>query len=69
MKNSSSLVGWLLVVQGTLGLLGPLLGGRPMGLLPLWFDLSGAVYTGLMVGGALLIRRGRAERRRTGARG
>jgi hypothetical protein len=69
MKNSSSLIGWLLALQGALGLLGPALGGRPMGLLPLLFDLSGAVYTGLMVGGALLIRRGRAERGRTGTRG
>ncbi|MFD5554938.1 MULTISPECIES: hypothetical protein [unclassified Streptomyces] len=54
MKEILAIVGWVVGIQGGLGLFGPVFGDQPMGLLHLWFDLPAAVYAVLLVGGLAL---------------
>lgn len=54
MKEICAWVGWIVGIQGGLGLMGPVWGDGPQGLVALWFDPPAAVYVALLVGGLAL---------------
>ncbi|MCX4664537.1 hypothetical protein [Streptomyces uncialis] len=54
MKEICAWTGWIVGIQGGLGLLGPVWGDGPQGLLHHWFDLSPAAYAVILVGGLAL---------------
>ncbi|WP_282797799.1 hypothetical protein [Streptomyces sp. CC224B] len=68
MKEITAVVGWVVGIQGALGLLGKLFGGNSWGLVHKWWDVPTAGYAVLLVLGAALAflgeRGGRVRSRR-----
>ncbi|MBB6170168.1 hypothetical protein HNR23_000228 [Nocardiopsis mwathae] len=55
-------IGIVVLIQGVLGIAGPMFFGQDMGLLHLWFDLPPVAYLGLAVLGLVVTLAGRALR-------
>lgn len=66
MKEIISIIGWVVGVQGGLGLAGRLFGENPWGLIHKWWDVPTAGYAVLLAVGAALAFYG--EQGRTRAR-
>ncbi|WP_190137308.1 hypothetical protein [Streptomyces longispororuber] len=68
MKDITAIVGWVVGIQGALGLLGKLFTGESWGLIHKWWDVPTAGYAVLLVLGAALAflgeRRGSVRPRR-----
>ncbi|ARX85488.1 hypothetical protein ACFWZT_27325 [Streptomyces alboflavus] len=67
MKEIIAIIGWIVGVQGALGLAGRLFGDGPWGLVHKWWDIPTAGYAVLLAVGAVLAfygEQGRARARR-----
>ncbi|MGA4840342.1 hypothetical protein [Streptomyces sp. G45] len=54
MKEITAVIGWVVGIQGALGLAGRLSGNDPWGLLQKWWDIPTAGYAALLVLGFVL---------------
>ncbi|MFD9068594.1 hypothetical protein [Streptomyces lasiicapitis] len=68
MREIIAIIGWIVGVQGALGLAGRLFGDDPWGLVQKWWDVPPAGYVVLLVVGAGLVfygEQGKARARRS----
>ncbi|WP_434594509.1 hypothetical protein [Streptomyces sp. A5-4] len=64
MKETVAIIGWVVGIQGALGVLGRTFGDGPWGLLHRWWEIPTAGYAALAVVGAVLAVWGEAGRRK-----
>ncbi|MGR8009060.1 hypothetical protein [Streptomyces hypolithicus] len=64
MKEVVALIGWVVGIQGALGVIGSIVGDGPWGLLQKWWDIPTAGYLVLAVVGAALAVWGESARRK-----
>ncbi|HET6860993.1 MAG TPA: hypothetical protein VFH94_28325 [Streptomyces sp.] len=64
MKEIVAIIGWVVGIQGALGVLGREFGDGPWGLVQQWWDVPTAGYVVLAVVGAVLALWGESGRRK-----
>ncbi|WEV26162.1 hypothetical protein OYE22_13845 [Streptomyces sp. 71268] len=67
MREIVGIVGIVVAIQGTLGVVGRVVGEKPWGVLQQWFDIPSGGYVALVVVGLVLAawgESGRASRKR-----
>ncbi|WP_306336064.1 hypothetical protein [Streptomyces sp. KL118A] len=68
MKEIIGIVGWVVGIQGALGIVGRMFGDEPWGALKIWWDVPTPLYAVLAVVGAVLAAYGEAAKKRRKAR-
>ncbi|MDJ0465601.1 hypothetical protein [Streptomyces sp. H27-C3] len=69
MKETVAIIGWVVGIQGALGVLGRTFGDNPWGLLQQWWEIPTAGYAALAIAGAALAAWGEGGRRKRVAQG